>query len=42
VRKRVASLTSRARNSANSILNVLANRLDCPLTKLLNKLHVKS
>ncbi|XP_063626454.1 uncharacterized protein LOC134798057 [Cydia splendana] len=41
MRKRVASMARRARSSSNSILNALANRLDCPLTKVLIALHVR-
>lgn len=40
LRKRAASLLSRVRGSANGILSVIANRLDCPILWHSVRLHV--
>ncbi|XP_047991636.1 uncharacterized protein LOC125230506 [Leguminivora glycinivorella] len=40
IRKRTASLMSRVRVSPNSILSLVANRLDCPIARHWDSLHV--
>ena len=39
-RKRAASLLNRVRASTNSLLNVIANKQDCPLMNFFSQLHV--